>query len=271
LNSNLSTLDVGLVIIVGTTIVILLSYFIVVFTLSYKKKQVEHTIEVGRIQTEFSQTLLQSQLEIKEQTLQHIAYELHDNLGQIASLIKINLNTLQLEDREKSSQKIEDTKELTRQLILDLKSLSLRLNGDLIVKLGLLKGIENEVERLNKIGEFATTLKVEGAAFVLDENTTIILYRMVQEVINNMVKHSQAKHLEFLLTATENLLTLVISDDGVGFNLEEKLSSGGSGLLNLQSRAKLIHAQFSIQSSSGVGTKICIELPLIPNAQPTHH
>ena len=148
MNSGLSTFDVGIVIIVGTSIVILLSYFMVVFTLSYKKKQVEHTVEVSRIQNQFTQTLLQSQLEIKEQTLRHLAYELHDNLGQIASLIKINLNTLQLDDRGKSAQKIDDTKELTRQLITDLKSLSVSLNGDLIAKIGLLKGIENELNEL---------------------------------------------------------------------------------------------------------------------------
>lgn len=192
---------------------------------------------------------------------------MHDNLGQIASLIKINLNTLQLDDKEKSIQKIDDTKELVRQLITDLKSLSVSLNGDLIAKIGFIKGIENEVERLNKTGEFATQLKVDGAV-QLDENTTIILYRMVQEVINNIVKHSEARHIQFVISVSENLFNLVISDDGVGFNLEDKLTSGGSGLLNLQSRAKLIQAQFSIQSSPGVGTKICIELPLTPYVNP---
>jgi signal transduction histidine kinase len=178
------------------------------------------------------------------------------------------LNTLQLDDRGKSAQKIEDTKELTRQLITDLKSLSVSLNGDLIAKIGLLKGIENEVKRLNKIGQFTTQLKVEGLFAPLEESTTFILYRMVQEVINNIVKHSGAKHIDFLATTSENLFTLVIQDDGVGFNLEEKVNSGGSGFLNLQNRAKLIHAQFSIQSSPRVGTKIFIELPLTPHAAP---
>lgn len=255
-------------VIAGTIILLLLAGFIFTFLMLFQKKQQKFRIEKQNLQLQFSQTLLQSQLEIKEQTLRQLAYELHDNLGQIASLIKINLNTLQLDDREKSILKIEDTKELTRQLITDLKSLSVSLNGDLIAKIGLLRGIENEVNRLNKTGQFITQLKVEGHFVPLDESTTIILYRMVQEIINNIAKHSQAKHIEFLITTTENLFTLVIQDDGVGFNLEEKVNSGGSGLLNLQSRAKLIHAQFSIQSSPGVGTKICIELPLTPNADP---
>lgn len=254
-------------IIAGTVILILLAGFIFTFLMVFQKKQQRFRDEKQKLQLNFTQILLQSQLEIKEQTLRHLAYELHDNLGQIASLIKINLNTLQLDDKEKSIQKIDDTKELIRQLITDLKSLSVSLNGDLIAKIGFIKGIENEVERLNKTGEFTTQLKVDGAV-QLDENTTIILYRMVQEVINNIVKHSGARHIQFVISVSENLFTLVISDDGVGFNLEEKLISGGSGLLNLQSRAKLIQAQFSIQSSPGVGTKICIELPLTPYVTP---
>lgn len=254
-------------IIAGTVILILLAGFIFTFLMLFQKKQQKFKDEKQKLQLNFTQILLQSQLEIKEQTLRHLAFELHDNLGQIASLIKINLNTLQLDDKEKSIQKIDDTKELVRQLITDLKSLSVSLNGDLIAKIGFIKGIENEVERLNKTGEFATQLKVDGAV-QLDENTTIILYRMVQEVINNIVKHSEARHIQFVISVSENLFNLVISDDGVGFNLEDKLTSGGSGLLNLQSRAKLIQAQFSIQSSPGVGTKICIELPLTPYVNP---
>lgn len=260
--------DIAVSIVAGSLLLFLLCVFIISFASLFFKRRQQHIHEKQKLQSDFSQTLLQSQLEIKEQTLRHLAYELHDNLGQIASLIKINLNTLQLDDRGKSAQKIEDTKELTRQLITDLKSLSVSLNGDLIAKIGLLKGIENEVTRLNKTGQFITQLKVEGLSALLEESTTIILYRMVQEVINNIVKHSEAKHIDFLATTSENLFTLVIQDDGVGFNLEEKVNSGGSGLLNLQSRAKLIHAQFSIQSSPGVGTKICIELPLTPHADP---
>lgn len=212
--------------------------------------------------SKFNQILLQAQLEIKEQTMRHIAHELHDNLGQIASLIKINLNTLQLSDLKKGEQKIEDTKELVRQLITDLKSLSISLNGERTVQMGIVKSIELDVERLNKTGQFEVSIHQEGYSPTLDNNTTIIVYRMVQEILNNMVKHSGAKQIKITLNGNKNLLTLVCSDDGVGFNKEEKMNSGGSGLLNLQNRAKLINAQLTIRSSAKTGTTISIELPL---------
>jgi two-component system, NarL family, sensor kinase len=226
----------------------------------YQKNNYRHRLEKQQLQSQFSQTLLQSQLEIKEQTLQHIGYELHDNLGQVASLIKINLNTLQLDNPEKAGQKIEDTKELVRQLIMDLKSLSVSLNSERVSQVGIDKGLENEVERLNKTGQFEIVMQQEGTIPLLDASTTIILYRMSQEIINNIIKHSGAKRIVVSLKATAKLLILAFSDDGVGFDKEEKIRSGGSGLMNLQSRAKLINAQLIIESSPGSGTVISIEL-----------
>jgi signal transduction histidine kinase len=249
-------------IVFGSVLVITLGIFIIIFLLQYQKKRFNHKQEIIQLQQSIQETLLQSQLEIKEQTLQHISYELHDNLGQVASLIKINLNTLQLEDTAKAAGKIEDTKELTRQLIGDLKALSISLNSDRLQQTGLSNALQQEVERLNKTGQFIATYSPPEYTPVLDSNKTIILYRMVQEVLNNMVKHSGAQHISVLFTASENLITLALSDDGAGFDIAEKMNSGGAGLQNLQNRAKLIQAQLTIQSSPGTGTHVQIELPL---------
>jgi len=266
---SINTEDLVFSIILTCIIFFILVGFVIAFIIIYQRRRARHFSEIVQLKHAYSQTLLQSQLEIKEQTLKHIAYELHDNLGQIASLIKINLNTIRLEDSEKSVQKIEATKELTRQLIADLKSLSISLNSDRITQLGLIKGLEDEVERLNKTGQFKVVLETGDAIPTLNENSTIILYRMVQEILNNIIKHSGATQVFMSLQVKENLFTLVIHDNGVGFNPEDKLKNGGSGLLNLTSRAKLIQAMFFIQSSPDDGTRICIELPI--NAEPTSH
>jgi len=254
--------DIVILILIVSLLFVIFSITIIISIYRYNKKQQKHAQEKIHLQSQFSHALLQSQLEIKEQTLQHLGYELHDNLGQVASLIKINLNTLHLDDAERAAQKIEDTKELVRQLITDLKSLSISLNSDRVAQQGLEKSLENEKERLTKTGQFIVTLEKQGSIPVLDANTTTILYRMAQEIINNIVKHSGAKHIRILLTAAEKLLTLVFIDDGVGFDQQEKIKSGGSGLMNLQSRAKLINAQLFIQSTSEKGTTVSIEMPL---------
>ncbi len=252
--------EVIFAILINGFVLILLVSFIVVFILYYQKRRHAHFNEMSSAKIKFQQTLLESQLEIKEQTLQHIARELHDNLGQVASLIKINLNTLQL-DEPKAIQKVEDTKELVRELISDLKSLTITLNSDRVSQLGIAKCLEMEVERLNKTGLFEASLDQQGAIPLIDANTTVILYRMVQEIINNSVKHSNAKQINISLVASENLLNLVCRDNGEGFDVD-RIKSGGSGLTNLQNRAKLIKAKLSIQSSPEAGTAFSIELPI---------
>lgn len=234
--------------------------FIVVVMYRYYKRNSQYFQQIKDLEYQKAQTLLQSQLEIQDQTLQHISRELHDNLGQIASLIKINLNTIQLSDTAKAKQKIEDTKELIRRLITDLKGMSLRLNSDRITQFGFIKTLHAEIERLNKTDAFSASFETTGAALTLSPEKSIILYRMTQEIINNIIKHSEAKHIDVILNASENLFTLVFKDDGVGFNVEEKLNSGGAGLLNLQNRAKLINAQFTIQSTPGNGTVFSIQV-----------
>src|ERR1700760_2765462 len=94
----------------------LLGCFIILLAALYSQKQQKNKEERRKMAAEFSDTLLHAQLEIKEQTLQDISRELHDNFGQVASLIKINLNTFRWDDEEKAMKKIEDTKELVRQL-----------------------------------------------------------------------------------------------------------------------------------------------------------
>lgn len=244
----------------GMIALVVLGCFILLLSILYSRRQSRNRIEKRLMEQHFSQTLLQSQLEIQEQTLQHISHELHDNLGQVASLIKINLNTISLNDREKAEERLEDTRELTRQLIADLKGLSVSLGGQRIAQLGLGRALEIEVQRLNKTGAFEATYAQDGVVPKLDSDKATILYRMAQECINNMVKHSQATKVEVNLKSDENLITLVLSDNGVGFELEEQLQSNGAGLKNLHNRAQLINASLSIASTPGKGTYISIQL-----------
>lgn len=240
---------------------VLFFFFFIYFLYRIKEKQNNFIINEKELKSHFSETLLQTQLEIKEETLNHIGQELHDNLGQIASLIKIHLNTLQLSDPQKASEKIEDTKELVRQLILDIKSLSLSLGTNKIQQIGLAKAIRIEVQRLKKLDQFTISYSGVEEIMGLDAGKATILYRMFQESCNNIIKHSQAKHIHVLLTVSNNLLTLVINDDGIGFE-PDLLEGNGSGVDNLKNRAQLIKSNLTISSKPNKGTTISIILPL---------
>jgi signal transduction histidine kinase len=241
------------IIIIATFVFFLLTFFIIYVGVYQNRRKFF-----------LKQEFLKAQMEIKEQTLQHIGRELHDNLGHIASIIKINLHTLtkDLDNAAKALDKIEATKDLTRQLIGDLKSLSVSLGADRIAQSGLAKALETEVDRLNKTGQFTATITQEGNLPAIEKGKVVILFRMAQEILNNMVKHSGARHITVRLNASENSFILAFSDDGVGFDIDKKKNSGGAGLLNLQHRAKLINAQLTMQSSPGNGSRVIIELPL---------
>jgi len=245
-----------------TIFLLIVATGIIMLVLVHQKKQIQYLSDKEHLKLQFSQTLLQSQIEIQEQTLLHISRELHDNLGHSASLIKIYLNTLSLTDTGKALAKIEDTKDLTRKLISDIKSLSVSMGTDLLAQGGLNAAIEGEVERLNKSGQFTASYSQQGSMPFIENDKAIIIYRMVQEVLNNMVKHSHANHISINLSVTEKSFTLATLDNGIGFNVEEKVNATGAGLRNLNSRALLINAQLHIQSTPGNGTNISITLPL---------
>lgn len=248
--------DYSLIIVWTTLIFLFLVAGIIVFILLYQNKHREYLIQ----KNSFQENLLQAQIEIKEQTLRHVARELHDTLGQTASLIKIYLNTISPNKISKSNQKIKETTDLVKQLILDIKSISWGLVNHSVTQLGLVKSLEQEVERINKLEQMKAVLQAPETV-PLSHDTLILLFRMVQEVLNNTLKHSKASSLTLTLAIKKNILTLVITDNGVGFDVRT-LAGSGMGLANLQSRAKQIQATCVIQSIPHTGTSISIELPL---------
>lgn len=241
---------------------LLFGVFIVLLAALYSKRQVANKNEKLKLQSQFSETLLQTRLEIQEQILRHVSQEIHDNLSHTASIIKINLNTIRADDSAGLMNKIEFTKELVRQLLTDLKSMSVSLSSDHVEQSGLAAALGHEAERIKKSGPFQVIFINEGNMPFLSPDKVIILYRMAQEVLNNMLKHSQAQHAQILLRTTEKFITLALSDDGVGFDINDKQRKGGAGLINLTYRAGMINARLTMQSSPGNGSVVSIELPL---------
>lgn len=240
---------------------ILILFVVLILVVRYRKKRRENE----EMRAVFSEQLLSSKLEIQEQTLQYISRELHDNIGQIASLVKMNLNTITLTDSNKATKKIDNTKELMGQLITDLKLLSTSLNTDKIAKIGIVKAIEVEVEKMNKIGLFLVSLHQEKSFPIIDSEREIIIFRMLQEVLNNTMKHSEASVIDIYLNYDQKILTIKVTDDGKGFDVAKKMADTndlGNGLTNLENRAKVINGNYKIESTVGKGTINTISIPI---------
>lgn len=253
--------DILISVIAGSLLFFLLCVFIVAFTLLYLKKRKEHKLKQEKLASEFAETLLRSELEIKEQTLQNISNELHDNIGLTAVLVNIYLNTINPDKPKNLKKKISESKKLIKQLIKDIKILSLDLNSDRAVQLGLPRILAIEINKLNQSEVYTSSLNIYGKEFSLPAATITILYRMAQEIINNILKHSKATEILTEIRFLENFLTLVFTDNGKGFNVNEKLDGKGNGLINLRKRANVLNAELIIKSDLGSGTTIIIQIP----------
>ncbi|MFK8046278.1 MAG: sensor histidine kinase [Crocinitomicaceae bacterium] len=246
--------DVLFPIIFGTTVFAVLIIFIILFIVNYQKKQKEFEAE----REEFKRALLQTQIEIKEQTLTNISRELHDNIGQIASLIKINLNLLSTDLSAEDKLKVTDSIELSRRLIKDVKALSVSLKSKNLERYGLLKMLENDIERYKAVGNLTIQFTHTRPFPSLKSDTEIILYRMSQEIFNNILKHSQASEVSVHIVNENSRTVFNFTDNGVGF--KEESVEKGSGLLNLAERCAMIGAELSIQAADNRGTNIKITL-----------
>ena len=247
--------------VLGFLVLLLTVFFIVVLlAVRYRRKKRENE----ELRSQFSEQLLKSQLEMQEQTLQHVSRELHDNIGQIASLVKINLNTINLANPEKSASKLENTKDLVKQMMMDIKLLSTSLNGDKVTKVGLFNALQNEADKINKTGVFSSRFIQHDNIPPVNDEKSIIIYRMVQEILNNAMKHSEATEINIEAYYQQNSFILSVSDNGKGFNVARKLADKkdtGNGLLNLQERAKVIKATVHFESAEGKGTTTTITTP----------
>jgi signal transduction histidine kinase len=233
-----------------------------IFFFTSKQKRNELLLNQQRVKFEFEQTLLSTQIEIQEQTLKTISQEIHDNVGQVLSLAKLNLGTFEESESAYNQTKINDTKQLVSKAINDLRDLSCSLNGDKIADLGLKDAIENELKIISNTGQFATDLIVTGDYYKLAAQNEMVIFRIVQESLNNAIKHSKAKHITVQIDYNKAFCKIAVMDDGKGFDaLKLEATKTGVGLHNMKSRASLIGAHFSIEASINIGTKVFIELP----------
>lgn len=251
--------NIKTIILSAAVIFIALAVFIIFIVLIFNRRRNKLIRDKITLEAQFQQALLQTQLEIQEQTLKTISQEIHDNVGQVLSLAKLNLNMLDHNTGSSKEEKIEKSIQQISKAINDLRDLSRSLNGDKIADLGLQDAIDNELKIIQNTGLLQTSLTVEGDPYPLQSQQEIVIFRIVQESLNNAVKHSKAKNINILIEYRPSHYSITIADDGDGFdtNLLEATRSG-IGLKNMQSRANLVHADFSITSAPGNGTKVFI-------------
>jgi signal transduction histidine kinase len=208
---------------------------------------------------EFEETLKHSQIEIRENALKNIAWELHDNVGQLLSLARLELNILQHKS-EKNADKIQEVSTIIGDSLQEIRAISKTLNAEVINSLGIVESIQVEIDRFNKLKFIKTKYEVNGTIREIPQKDEIILFRMIQEFFSNTIKHSQATKLEVILDYLPDTFEISVNDNGRGFDITT--AKKGSGLINIKSRATLINTKLEY-NSSGKGTSMKLIYPIL--------
>ncbi len=239
--------------IIFSVIALFLALTVILLFALFQKRKNKLVKEQQEAESRFKEEIIETQIEIKEDTLRNVSWELHDNIGQLLTLAKI-----QLQNAKGSPEAIEEAISTIGTSLNELRSLSKLINPSSLNNLSLVEALQQEVERFNRLKYLEASMQYTKASFSIDNKKEIIIFRMLQEFFTNTVKHSKASKLFVNVDFSDNVLKINAEDNGVGFDTSKVNTKKGIGLSNIKNRAKLIGAKVQITSEKNKGTQFSL-------------
>lgn len=241
----------------STSITILLvSIGLVLFLVFFIQTRNKNMREQYALKERYEKELFAAQIEIKDQTLQYVGRELHDNVGQLLTVARIHIKGLL---KQIENDKLQELNNITANALDELRKLSRTLiRGGFERDAPLKDLIEQEMLSIRKTGVINAHIHTSGDAYRLDAEHELICFRILQEFVSNALKYSRCDNLYFELDYQPDLFTLTLMDDGKGFDTEKIRK--GSGLNNIENRAQMIGAVYQLESYPGKGTRLTLQL-----------
>lgn len=253
--------DIIVFLVVVSSLIIGMVLFIIMMLYLYSNRQVQFKKGLEEIKLNHEKTLMATQLEIQEQTFQNISREIHDNISLSLTLAKLNLHTIDWSSKEKSGEQVSSSINLISKAVAELSDISKGLNADIIIQDGLLKAIEEELHRICQVGLFSVNYELTGTPVYMDNQKELIVFRIVQEAFNNIIKHANAKTTRLTLHYNMVKLDISITDDGNGFDTNVARTNRQAGLKNMETRIKILRGHMNVYSVPGNGTALSFNIP----------
>lgn len=252
--------EITIFIVIANVILLVFISGIIIFIAQYRKRRILHETEKEIISKTHQEELLSRQVEIQTQTMRDIGREIHDNVGQKLTLASIYSNQLSHESPAQN-QKIEQISKLLNESLQDLRQLSKSLVQPQLAQSDLIVLLEEEAKQINQTG-VKLKIKTDLKTLDLDFETKNSVFRLLQEFIQNSLKHSKCKNITIIISEKEAFASskgflktqILIEDDGIGF--DQNIKKDGIGLSNMKRRANEIGADFELKSELGKGTKL---------------
>lgn len=260
---NSSARNLVIFIVLCSLLILLLASFIGWIIYRYQQKQNAYFKNLEEIKVAHENILLHSQVEIQELTFQNISREIHDNIGQKLAMAKLLLNTLPENSPGELFVKVASSVEIISQVVTELSNLSRSMSNEVVLQYGLVKATEAELEQIRKTSVYEIVFEVSDKTVFLEAHEELVLFRVIQESLHNIIKHAQASAIKIKLEYGENFLFLSIADNGKGFNIED--TGLGTGIKNMKKRIQLLSGVYTIDSIINKGTKTTIKIPYYEN------
>jgi two-component system NarL family sensor kinase len=242
-----------IIIYISTVIVFLMTCGVILLFSIFQRRKNDLLKDQEKEREQFEKEIAETQIEIREETLRNISWELHDNIGQLLTLAKIQLQSA-------TKQNIKEVSETISKGLSEVRALSKLINPEAIHNINLKEAVQLEIDRFNRLNFIDSSLILLGDEKEIDKKHSIIIFRILQEFFSNTIKHSRATTLKVSLDYQNDELIIIVKDNGVGFLSEVKKE--GIGLSNIKNRAILICAEAIFSSEKDKGTTLKIHYKL---------
>ncbi len=253
--------EITIFVVLSNVILMIFITGIILFVLQYRARRIRHEKEKGEIEKQHKLNLLNTQLQIQQQTMQFIGQEIHDSVAQKLTLASIY--TQRLEFSAQSSvdrEKLTGVNKILNDSLLELKQLSRSLTDDKLQGAGLQQLISLECDQVN-----ATNICTAGFTFNALPDISIAikssLLRIVQEFIQNSIRHSGCKEIKINLEVDTKELTMLLEDDGRGFDFQNP-DHKGIGLDSIRRRIQSLGGEYNFTGNAGKGVRLHLTVPL---------
>jgi signal transduction histidine kinase len=246
-----------LLIIYFIVVILVLTTFGILFFVTFQRRKNKMLYEKFEAEKRYEQEIAQSRIEIQEQTLKNVGWELHDNIGQLLSVANMQLNMLARTSGDDMLTSVTDIKEIVANSLQEVRSLSKSLNNEVVDYAGLEESVRNELTRFERLNIIETSIETTGEPYPIPSRDTIILFQNLAGVLFQCYKAFKSRSFKVEFHYTPQEVNIIARDNGVGFDIKEAQKS--SGLINMESRAKLIGAGFKLKSSPEKGTYLSLQ------------
>jgi len=225
------------------------------------KKELEKTNQIEKLQNETQNKVLTATLDARVTERKYIAQVLHDSVSSLLSSASMHLLVIKKKSKD-HIEEIDKSRHIIREASDKVRDLSHKLISAILLKFGLVTAAQDLCEKYSN-SDLNFELKSEGDVPRFDQDFEIKLHNIIQEITNNIIKHSGATNATIAINYINDIIAIDIEDNGVGFDVKSTKSKNGVGLNLIKSRIKTLKGKFDLSSTKKTGTKIHIEVPVI--------